>query len=120
MVYCYLWSNSIISDTWYNTTFYIDSYFFNDGDPYDYFLHPEYYKRLLGTFKEPSFCSTFLVGAMYYVLLMKHYLKKWKVLFSLLGIDLILTMSSTGYGSFLLSVLFICFINENLKFSIYY
>ena len=74
--------------------------FFNDGDPYDYFLHPEYYKRLLGTFKEPSFCSTFLVGAMYYVLLMKHYLKKWKVLFSLLGIDLILTMSSTGYGSF--------------------
>ena len=41
----------------------LEPFFFNDPNPVVYFHRPEIYKRLLATFMEPSYCSSFLVGS---------------------------------------------------------
>ncbi|MCD7927150.1 MAG: O-antigen ligase family protein [Bacteroides sp.] len=83
--------------------------FFNEVDDVTvYFHHPEAYQRLLGTFKEPSFCAPFMVGAFFFIF---HLRKEWKnasVLLSLLFVELVLTKSSTGYGAFgLMTVIYV-------------
>lgn len=73
---------------------------FNDTSEYIYFHHPEIYQRVLGTFMEPSYCAAFLVGSFYYIFHLRKHVKQYKLLLFALFIEIILTRSSTGYGTF--------------------
>lgn len=91
-------------------------FFFNDTGEFIYFHHPEIYRRLLATFMEPSYCSTFIVGAFYFVFLLREKLSYSNIILMSLFVELILTTSSTGYGTFaLMFVLYsIFFLNKNM------
>ena len=82
--------------------------FFNDMGENVYFHYPDRYQRLLGTFLEPSFCAPFLVGSFFFILHMQKRIKNAKSILILIIIELILTKSSTGYGTFF--IIFIIYI----------
>ena len=78
------------------------------------YYYPFPYLRLFSTFMEPSFCSTFLVGSIIFVLhIGKKNIKHFNLLLSLLIGELILTFSSTGYGGFL--IMMALYFAKNLK-----
>lgn len=89
-------------------------FFFNDPGNFVYFNHPEIYRRLLGTFMEPSYCSSFLVGAVLYVFHLRNELRNFYKLLAILIVELILTMSSTGYGALVVMavIYLLCFPNK--------
>lgn len=90
-------------------------FFFNDLGDFVYFHRPEIYKRLLGTFMEPSYCSSFIVGAILYVLHLRRTISHSYILLIILTLELILTKSSTGYGTLaiMLIIYFLSFRNKN-------
>lgn len=55
--------------------------------------------RLFSSFKEPSYCSAFLVGAFYYVCFNYEKIKMSKIIIIIIAIEIILTLSTTGYVS---------------------
>lgn len=79
-------------------------FFFNDLSEFVYFHRPDTYKRILGTFMEPSFCSSFFVGAFFFVFHLRNIIPHSKIILSLLAVELILTTSSTGYGTFAIMI----------------
>ena len=77
--------------------------------------------RLFSTFQEPSYCSSFLVGAFYFVCYHYKKIKYSKIIIVLLGIEIFLTFSTTGYVCcFFVAILFAIFSNHKkiLKFLI--
>ena len=53
--------------------------------------------RLFSTFKEPSYCATFLVGAFYYICYNYDKIKNSKTYLLVIGIEILLTLSTTAY-----------------------
>lgn len=80
-------------------------FFFNDLGEAVYFHYPERYRRLLATFLEPSFCSPFLVGSIFFIYHLRDKIKQSTILLIILFIELLLTTSSTGYGTFAIMLL---------------
>lgn len=69
------------------------------------------YFRILSTFMEPSYYACYLIGAFYYFLSFKNLYKKNMWLLVIIFIQIILTFSSTAYGTF--AILWIIFILQN-------
>lgn len=89
--------------------------FFNDMGENVYFHHPEKYQRLLGTFLEPSFCAPILVGSFFFIFNIQKKINNAQILLVLIFIELILTKSSTGFGTFFLLSIIYMFIWNNKK-----
>lgn len=83
--------------------------FYNNNAPQTYF-NSNNYTRVMSTFMEPSYFAGIVVGAFYYLLSLE---RKWKenfVLMCILFVELLLTMSSTGYGAFaIVGIIFVLF-----------
>ena len=84
------------------------------------FFNRSNYRRIMSTFMEPSYFAGLLVGAFYYFLSLKD---KWKencILMAFILFEMILTMSSTAYGAFVIvGVIFILFQDKvGIKFKI--
>ena len=62
-----------------------------------YYYTPDVYRRVLSTFMEPSYFSTFITGMFFYVLYRKNHIKNANKLLVFILFELILTFSSTGY-----------------------
>ena len=94
----------------------LQPFFFNDSfsgaDVQFYYTFP--YHRLFSTFMEPSFCSTFLVGAIFFILQIgDKRIPHFRAILSILIIELILTFSSTGYAGLLVMLVF--YVSKHLK-----
>jgi len=79
--------------------FLLDGLFFNEQNQHVYF-HTMGYSRVLGTFMEPSFFSSFIVGAFFFIFHFRHYIHKSKFILLAIIVELVLTRSSTGYATF--------------------
>ncbi|MCI8950698.1 MAG: hypothetical protein HFG49_11810 [Lachnospiraceae bacterium] len=92
---------------------------YNDNSDTVYF-NSSNYSRLLSTFMEPSYFAGLLVGAFYYFLSLKDKWKENYLLMAFIFLEMILTMSSTAYGAFVIvGVVFILFQdNVDIKFKI--
>ena len=85
---------------------------YNDTSSSVYY-HREGYRRILGTFMEPSYYAGYCVGMFYFLLSIMEERKKNIGLMCLLFIHIILTFSSTAYGAFLIvGMLYILFIDD--------
>lgn len=93
----------------------LEPFFYNRHGLNVYYHHPEIYRRLLSTFLEPSFCAPFLIGCIIWVYYSSIFIKR-KLLLFLLLIELVLTMSSTGYLTMII-VVFLVFISSNYSLS---
>lgn len=83
--------------------------FFNDssatGEAIYYnraFVYYSRYIRIFSTYMEPSYYAGYVVGAFYYFLSIKEKRKDNLLLVVFLGLQIILTFSSSAYGAFLL------------------
>lgn len=72
-------------------------FIYNDPNEMVYFNREVYYFRILGSFMEPSYFSTYLVGAFYFILAIKTKIKHYKIYAIISMVELALTFSSTGY-----------------------
>lgn len=82
----------------------LSPFFYNEVGTNVYFHHPEVYRRLLSTFLEPSFCAPFLVGSLFFVFYMREAIARYKIWISILLVELLLTTSSTGYLSLIITL----------------
>ncbi len=62
----------------------------------------DYYPRVFSTFMEPSYCGAFLVGGFYYIISINKNNNYEKILSVVVLSEIILTRSSTAYGSFVI------------------
>ena len=92
----------------------LQPFFFNDPSEYVHFNKDESYFRVFGTFMEPSYCSSFLVGLIGYLYIYRDYIKSKKLIY-LLCVNLVLTFSSTGYVGLVLLFLMFIICNRNVK-----
>lgn len=93
----------------------ISQLLFNEKRGAVYYYHNNYY-RITSTFMEPSYFSGFIVGALFYFISFKEKLKQNVVLIIAIGIEIILTFSSTAYGCLLVTgITYIVFSDLKLK-----
>lgn len=95
----------------------INELFFNDRSYNVYYWHDNYF-RFTSVFMEPSYCSCFLVGALFYFLsIWDNKTKKNYFLIGTLVIAILLTKSSSGYAAFGIgTILFLIFSkNKQIK-----
>lgn len=86
--------------------------FFNDTSQ-NVFFHYDFFPRVTSLFMEPSYFAAFAVGSFYFLLSKKNELKKNVWLLIVLFLEIILTKSSTAYGSFfVIGILFVLFSND--------
>ncbi|MBR1483313.1 MAG: hypothetical protein IJ598_10150 [Ruminococcus sp.] len=84
--------------------------FFNDKSKVVYY-HLDNYFRVTSTFMEPSYYAGFAVGMMFYFITFEEKLKSNLWLIILLGIQIILTFSTTAYAiTLIVGVLYLAFI----------
>ena len=90
-----------------------DELFFNEKGQYVYYHSNGGYRRILGSYMEPSYYAGFVVGAFYYFLPIKNKRKEnWLIMF-FLGIQMILSFASSAYGAFVIvGFLFFLFTRE--------
>lgn len=86
--------------------------FYNEDASYVYFNHANY-KRLMSTFMEPSYCGCFLVGSFLYFLSTWDENHKHLPLLIVLGVETILTTSSTAYGALVIGALAFLLLGNN-------
>lgn len=92
--------------------------FFNDTGNSVAFNSGENALRLYSTFMEPSYCAAFLVGSLYYLLSnIKQERNKRKTIFllAIIGLEILLTMSTTAYVATVVVGVFYIFIGNNKK-----
>ena len=77
--------------------------------------NPWQYPRFFSTFQEPSYCSPFLVGGFYYIISLGNKSKKYMFLAVTLVLAIMLTFSSTAYGTFGICGILYVIISKNKK-----
>lgn len=97
----------------------LDKIFFNEAGNYVYYNNDSGYRRMLGTYMEPSYFAGFVVGAFYYFLSLKSRRNENGVIIGLLGIQIILTFSSSAYGAFAIIGLLFILVSKEKKFKFY-
>lgn len=78
-----------------------------------------FYPRVFSVFMEPSYCAAFMVGAFYYLISREQLTRSSSILAVVLVLEIILTFSSTAYGSFFLTGIVYLLLSKNkeaLKF----
>lgn len=87
----------------------LEPLFYNDPST-DVVFHKYHYARIMATFMEPSYFAGLAVGGFYYLLSFRNKWKQNAWVLILLGIEIILTKSSTAYGAFfIVGILFFLF-----------
>ncbi len=77
------------------------------------FIYFSRYIRIFSTYMEPSYYAGYVVGAFYYFLSIKEKRKGNLFLIIILGVQIILTFSSSAYGAFLLvGILYVLTVKE--------
>lgn len=97
---------SIFRDLFYNQT--------GEAETFQFYI-PYRYVRLFSTFMEPSYCGAFLVGAFYYFCSQWELFAKRKILITMMLIEILLTMSSTAYGTLLVGGIIFALYGKNKK-----
>ncbi len=88
-------------------------FIYNDMGDSVYYNLGNYYFRILGSFMEPSFFSTYLVGSFFFIMHFKKEIKHFMLITLLIIFELILTMSSTGYLIFAVMLLLTMVLYKN-------
>ena len=78
---------------------FLKPFLFNDESETVQYNFTHSYFRLFGTFMEPSYCASYLVGSIIYVFHLGKAIFKYKYILIALLVELVLTFSSTGYVS---------------------
>lgn len=101
----------------------LEPLFFNDnisGTTVQFYYNFPYL-RLFSTFMEPSYCSSFLVGAIFYIIhLGEKRVRHFKLILSVLLVELILTFSTTGYVGFVIVLAIYLLKNSKREYFHYY
>ena len=88
----------------------VSELFFNEETKTVYYHRDEYF-RVTSTFMEPSYYAGLLVGLMYYFITFEEKLKSNLWLIILMGIQIILTFSTTAYAvTVIVGVLYLTFV----------
>lgn len=93
----------------------ISEIFFNEKRGAVYYYRNNYY-RITSTFMEPSYFSGFIVGALFYLISFKEKFKSNIFLILAICIEIILTFSSTAYGTLIIvSIIYLIFSDLKIK-----
>ncbi len=93
----------------------LKEFLFNDDNEFVQFNKDYKYYRVFSTFMEPSYCSTFLVGAIIFIFHAGEVIKRRKTILIVLIALLGLTFSSTGYGAFVVTFFLYILLQRNTK-----
>lgn len=76
----------------------IEALLYNDHTEGAVYYHVSWvYRRVLSTFMEPSYFSTYITGMFFYIFYRMQHFKHAKRLLAAIVVELVLTFSSTGY-----------------------
>lgn len=94
----------------------ITNLFFNETwNPTNAYNNPTSKLRLFSTFKEPSYCATFLVGAFYYVSCNYNKIKNSIPILIAILMEILLTLSTTAYVALIIEGIIFTFLSHKQK-----